>query len=148
LPTSFLAHKLMESFHQLHKLNRNQFAITGLKSSEVFVLFHIKKAVQHLGPGIKLKDISKHLMVTAPSVTPIIKSLENQGLIERTTDEKDKRSIRIRLTDKGASKINQTWDDFTNKYNELVIYLGEDKTKKLIEIQSEILTYLNNKQEN
>jgi DNA-binding MarR family transcriptional regulator len=103
--------------------------------------------VKHLGPGIKLKDISKHLMITAPSVTPIIKSLEGQGLIERTTDEKDKRAIRIRLTDKGESKINQTWDDFTNKYNELVIYLGEDKTKKLIEIQSEVLTYLNNKQE-
>lgn len=140
-----LAQKLMESFHKLNRLQKHQLSVSGLAPSEFFLLFHIKKKTKPNEQGIKLSDISKHLMVTAPTVTQLIKNLEKQGFIERKTDENDKRSVRVKLTDKGQNEVNKTWTEFMNNYHEIVEHIGEEKTKDLIDLLSIIFDYLHKK---
>ncbi|MEK3685057.1 MarR family winged helix-turn-helix transcriptional regulator [Paenibacillus sp. FSL R10-2736] len=54
-----------------------------------------------LGDGITQMQISEHLKCEPPTVTNMVKSLEQNGFIYRKRDEQDARVMRIFLTDKG-----------------------------------------------
>ena len=51
--------------------------------------------------GLKMNELSRHLMVTGGNVTGIVDLLENEGLVERTAEPADRRAYRVRLTQAG-----------------------------------------------
>ncbi|WNS77778.1 MarR family transcriptional regulator [Domibacillus sp. DTU_2020_1001157_1_SI_ALB_TIR_016] len=54
-----------------------------------------------LGDGITQMQLCEHLKCEPPTVTNMVKSLEQNGFIYRKRDEEDARVMRIYLTDKG-----------------------------------------------
>ncbi|MCM3790822.1 MarR family winged helix-turn-helix transcriptional regulator [Domibacillus indicus] len=54
-----------------------------------------------LGDGITQMQLCEHLKCEPPTVTNMVKSLEQNGFIYRKRDEQDARIMRIFLTDKG-----------------------------------------------
>ncbi|AIQ52923.1 MarR family winged helix-turn-helix transcriptional regulator [Paenibacillus sp. FSL R7-0331] len=54
-----------------------------------------------LGDGITQMQIREHLKCEPPTVTNMVKSLEQNGFIYRKRDEQDARVMRIFLTDRG-----------------------------------------------
>ncbi|MNN51693.1 Organic hydroperoxide resistance transcriptional regulator [compost metagenome] len=54
-----------------------------------------------LGDGITQMQLCEHLKCEPPTVTNMVKSLEQNGFIYRKRDEQDARVMRIYLTDKG-----------------------------------------------
>ncbi|MDQ0970832.1 DNA-binding MarR family transcriptional regulator [Neobacillus niacini] len=54
-----------------------------------------------LGDGITQIQLCDHLKCEPPTVTNMVKSLEQSGFIYRKRDEQDARVMRIYLTDKG-----------------------------------------------
>ena len=134
------AQKLMTAFKQFHSI-RKKSPVTDLKSSEVWVLFCIKKRVSPDSPGIKVSDISSALHVAAPTITQLINSLDANGYVERATDKEDRRAVRIRLTDKGEQAMMKASESFSESFNGLVDYLGEEKGNELAELLSMVFTY-------
>ncbi|MDW6004835.1 MarR family winged helix-turn-helix transcriptional regulator [Vibrio mangrovi] len=63
--------------------------------------------------GIGLKDIGERLGQKSGALTPVIKRMEQEGLVDRTRLPHDERSLSVRLTARGqqlkaeAMKINQ-----------------------------------------
>ena len=53
------------------------------------------------GDGITQMQLCEHLKCEPPTVTNMVKSLEQNGFIYRKRDEQDARVMRISLTDKG-----------------------------------------------
>jgi DNA-binding MarR family transcriptional regulator len=51
--------------------------------------------------GFTFVELSRLLLVTSGNLTGIVDRLEEQRLVERTPDDKDRRVIRVALTDKG-----------------------------------------------
>jgi DNA-binding MarR family transcriptional regulator len=51
--------------------------------------------------GLKMNELSRHLMVTGGNVTGIVDPLEQDGLVERTPEPADRRAYRVRLTRAG-----------------------------------------------
>ncbi len=51
--------------------------------------------------GLKMNELSRHLMVTGGNVTGIVDPLEAEGLVERTPEPEDRRAHRVRLTRAG-----------------------------------------------
>ena len=51
--------------------------------------------------GLKMNELSRHLMVTGGNVTGIVDPLEKEGLVERTPEPADRRAYRVRLTRAG-----------------------------------------------
>jgi len=51
--------------------------------------------------GITQRKICEHLKCEPPTVTNMVKSLEQNGFVYRKRDEQDARATRIYLTDKG-----------------------------------------------
>jgi len=51
--------------------------------------------------GLKMNELSRHLMVTGGNITGIVDPLEQQGLVERLPEPADRRAYRVRLTRAG-----------------------------------------------
>jgi DNA-binding MarR family transcriptional regulator len=137
-----VAQKLLEAFMQFHRLKK-QSPVEGLTHSEFRVLFWLRRQVKPESPGIKVSDISGFLRVATPTITQQINSLENSGLVERSMDREDRRAIRVKLTDAGEKAVAKSSEAFFSSVAGLVEHLGEEKSRQLAELLSEVFTYFN-----
>jgi len=59
------------------------------------------------GDGITVGDISSRLLTDPGSVTPLLKRLEAEGLLDRKRSSSDERVVELYLTDKGRALREQ-----------------------------------------
>lgn len=137
------AKRLMHMCWKLSRTNWHQSPIIGLRSSEMWALYCIKRNTGLDPSGIKVSEISAFLKVTSPSVTQLVNNLEAQGLVERNVDTEDKRVVRVRITEKGERILAKAASAFYDLFGGLVEYLGEENTNLLVGLLSRVLTYFN-----
>ncbi|MFI7452130.1 MarR family winged helix-turn-helix transcriptional regulator [Nonomuraea sp. NPDC049714] len=84
---------------------RDLFAEHGLESFEFDVLATLRRsgAPYELTAGALLKAA----MVTSGAITNRIDKLEAKGLVQRVRDSGDRRTVRIRLTERGRELIDE-----------------------------------------
>ncbi|MGP7816359.1 MarR family winged helix-turn-helix transcriptional regulator [Niallia sp. 01092] len=133
-----LAHQLLHSFRQFHKLKDMNQSFHGFKRSEIMMLFVIGCRNDQNEKAITISEISSILQITSPSVTQVINVLAKEGLVERINDQKDGRVVRITLTEKGKSVTKEIHQKIIEKYKQLVEYLGEEKSKELISLLTDV----------
>ena len=136
---------LMRAFEQFHKAEWHERSVAGCKPSEIRVLFCIKRGANPNTHAMNVSEISKYLHVTSPSITQLLKSLEANDLVERSIDPADRRSIEVRLTEKGEMVIRQAWQGFSASLRGLIEYLGEEQSNQLAELLSKAFRYFNEK---
>jgi DNA-binding MarR family transcriptional regulator len=139
------AQKLLGALWQFRRAEWHQRSFAGYKPSEIKVLFCIKKGMSPSIPEIKVSEISKRLHVTSPTVTQLIKGLEANGLIERNIDPEDRRSVDIKLTEKGEMITQQAAASFEESVNGLIEYLGEEQSNQLAELLLKAFRYYDEK---
>lgn len=101
----------------------NKVCELEINNTQLHILFEI-----HRDSKINQEKIAKRCNVNKGAVARSIKKLEDNGFIERTIDEKNRRQNIISLTDKGNHILNQA----TEKLNEYEQYLFEDNDNKEI----------------
>ena len=70
--------------------------------------FDLMAQLQRAPKGMKMGELSRHMMVTNGNITGITDQLEKEGLVVRTKVESDRRSSLIKLTRK-ARKPSPAW---------------------------------------
>jgi DNA-binding MarR family transcriptional regulator len=133
--------KLLRSFEQFSKTAWHERTVAGCKPSEIRVLFCIKNGVKPDTHSMNVSEISKLLHVTSPTITQLLKGLEANDLIERSIDPADRRSIDVRLTEKGDMVTRIAWKGFTTHLHGLIEYLGEEQSNQLAELLSKVSRY-------
>jgi DNA-binding MarR family transcriptional regulator len=73
-----------------------------LKIGQLDVLMNIYRH-----PGMSQHDVARRLLVGRSNITMLLPQLEKQGLIRREGDPKDKRVIRLFLTEDGETRLMQ-----------------------------------------
>lgn len=136
-----IAHRLLEIGGQFGRIKRQQGPVEGLKHSEVGVLYCVKMSQEAGATGVKVSEISNMLRVTAPSVTQLIKGLEVNGYIIRQPSERDRRTVQIRLTEKGEDTIKMAMDALYAMYLDLVDYLGEEESLHFANLMEKVVNY-------
>ena len=139
--TAATEQKLLSALTQFKKLGWHQRAVAGCKPSEIRVLFCVKEGTNADLPEMKVSEISKHLGVTSPTITQLLKSLEAHGLVERNIDSIDRRAVGIKLTVKGRMVAQQARDAFLASIKGLVEYLGEEESNQLAELLFKAFRY-------
>ena len=106
-----VARKLTEALVQFRRLkdvlHRGADSSAGEKfrHSEILILFMLAK-VEHAFPeGVSISELSHFLRVKSPTVTPSVYLLEKMHMVRRSTDRRDRRVIRIQLTEEGRRFI-------------------------------------------
>jgi DNA-binding MarR family transcriptional regulator len=137
--------KLLRAFMQFKKAEWHQRSIEGCTPSEIRVMFCIKRGVKPDTHEIKVSQISKHLHVTAPTITQLLKGLEAHELIERRVDPTDRRAVGIQLTKKGEMVTQKAEEAFSTTFHGLIEHLGEEQSNQLAELLSQVSHYFDEK---
>ncbi len=99
---------LVDLFNYILLIEEKNLRDQGVKLSmtEVHILEAIKKSESKM-----MSAVAKSLMVTQGTLTVSTSKLVKKGYVERVKDERDKRIVRLKLTDK-ANQVLEIHDNF------------------------------------
>lgn len=78
----------------------------GLSEGRFVLLFLLDAA----GEGLAPRALAEQAGVTRATVTGLLDGLQRDGLIERRSDARDRRALRIHLTDRGRKTAQKVFD--------------------------------------
>ncbi|MGB6103364.1 MAG: MarR family transcriptional regulator [Pusillimonas sp.] len=88
--------------------------------------------------GMKMSELSRHMMVTNGNITGITDQLEKEGLVERVKVATDRRSSLIRLTTKGKRSFRKMAQSHEEWVKSLFGGLSEKSRNNLYEALGEL----------
>ncbi|MHB0877800.1 MAG: MarR family winged helix-turn-helix transcriptional regulator [Anaerolineae bacterium] len=86
------------------------------------------------GRGTSPTQLSHTQRVSKNTISALLRGLEKQGLIERTLDQTDRRSFRIRLSPAGREFVREATPVHLARLNELATGLTPDELQQLTEL--------------
>lgn len=69
--------------------------------------FDLMAQLLRMPQGMKMSELSRHMMVTNGNITGITDQLEKEGMVQRTRNATDRRSSLIKLTSKGKREFTK-----------------------------------------
>ena len=117
-PEETVDYNIKVAWHAISRMYNNQAAQNDITTSIGFVLLNIDQE-----NGIAATKIAPLLGLETRSLTRILRSMEDKGLIYKQADAQDKRSVRIFLTPLGLEKkevSRQTVRHFNQKIRERI----------------------------
>ena len=129
-------------FRQMKRLRRAQaerLAPLGLTPAQERALRMITRSEE----PPRMTDLADHLGIVPRSVTTVIDSLEDAGLVRREIDPHNRRAIRLHLTDRGLSVRDDMREARRRAAEDLFAPLSAEDRAAL----GELLSQLDNKSE-
>jgi len=83
-------------------------------------------------------EVADRACVLAPSLTRIIKALEDRNIITRTKDEGDGRRILLAIAPTGAAMIRELTPESRAIYGELESRYGRERIEQLLDMLGEL----------
>ncbi|RAK64152.1 MarR family winged helix-turn-helix transcriptional regulator [Hymenobacter edaphi] len=117
-PEETVDYNIKVAWHAISRMYNVQAAKHDITTSIGFVLLNIDQ--ENGTPATKIAPL---LGLETRSLTRILRSMEEKGLIYKQADQQDKRSVRIFLTEEGLKKkevSRQTVRQFNQKIREKV----------------------------
>ena len=135
-----LAEDLMKTFITLKKSKfLNISECTDLTHNEKLVLF-IVNDLSSKGE-VQLSDLREKIELAPSTITPILASLEEKGLLDRVIDKSDRRNIFLNLSEKGIEHMKRVHKLALENTSEYIDYMGEEDSKELIRLISKTAKY-------
>ncbi len=103
----------------------------GLSGPRWRVLLHLYMAEEMGKPGISPTELAQARNVSKNTISVLLRSLEEQGLVARAIAPQDRRSFIIQLTDKGRELVQMRSPQHLAFLNELVSGLTPEERDAL-----------------
>lgn len=87
---------------------------------------------------IDATDVAQRSCIMAPSLTRIVRHLEERGLIARRRDENDGRRAMLSITDEGVQVIADVEPESRRIYADIRNLFGEDRFELLLDLLEEL----------
>ncbi|MBU1404962.1 MAG: MarR family transcriptional regulator [Proteobacteria bacterium] len=97
-----LSHQLVELYEKLSSWEQDVVKSSGLSTAQMHTIEIVGHGAQG-GGALRMKELAKKMGVTTGTLTVMVDRLEQQGLLQRTPHETDRRSYLIALTEKGQN---------------------------------------------
>ncbi|GAA0236876.1 MarR family winged helix-turn-helix transcriptional regulator [Metaclostridioides mangenotii] len=101
--------------------------------------------VVSINEGITQKELSEHLYIGKSTTAKAIKNLVDSGYIRKEKDEKDKRSDRLYLTEKGREISPRIQQGFIEVVNVAMKDLSDEEIETSIKLLNKILNNVHKK---
>jgi len=88
---------LMSAHASLNRRFNAEDVWEDLSMKEYDVLYTLSKCPD----PIRLTDLNRHVLLSQPALSRMVDRLADRGLVDRVTDEGDRRGLRLSLTDSG-----------------------------------------------
>ena len=149
-----LASRLTQDHHQSLKLWLRMLACTVRIENEIrtrmratfditLPRFDLMAQLERHPKGLRMGELSKRMMVTGGNITGITDQLEQEKLVVRVPDPKDRRAYAVKLTDAGRRAFAQMAAVHESWIAELLQDISPDDKTRLIELLSQMKLHLN-----
>jgi DNA-binding MarR family transcriptional regulator len=102
---------------------------SGLSQTQYNVLRILRGAGEE---GLLCREISERMVTRDPDITRMLDRLELRGLVTRSRDRRDRRSITVRITNAGARLVSELDRPIAQLHRNQLSHLGERKLLRLI----------------
>jgi DNA-binding MarR family transcriptional regulator len=137
-----LTHELFQLMKRFPRPNMALSARKDMTRSEYELLGMLVMRLEEDQKALSIGEISNVLQITPAGVTHLINPLEEKELIKRLKDPSDRRVVLIGITDKGISVAEELLAEVQEKLNGLINFLGEDDSRKLIDLMTKVIGYI------
>lgn len=93
--------------------------------------------------GKPMKCYANKLMISKPNMTKLVNKLIEEDLVERRSDEKDRRLIKLYVTEVGKEYVRVQREEVKKKLANVVDVLSQEDKDKLIQSLSDAQDILN-----
>jgi len=100
--------------------------------------FDVLAALHSEPEGMKMSELSQHLVVSNGNVTGVVDRLVNEELVERLTLESDRRAFLVRITDKGRALMDEMTSEHLSWIDEMFTDVSESDAARGISIMLDI----------
>lgn len=130
------------SWHSLSRLYNQKAQKHGMTTSTAFILLKISTS-----EGTPATKIAPLMGLESRSLTRALKNLEKKGYIYKEKDAKDRRSVRIYLTEKGKEKKGKAIET-VKTFNQFVKdRVPDEKLNTFIQVSRLIIDWTENNEE-
>ena len=153
-PVLDLSSRLTQDHHQSLKLWLRMLSCTVKIENEVrtrlrasfgitLPRFDLMAQLERFPDGLRMGELSKRMMVTGGNITGITDQLEQEKLVVRVVDPKDRRSYSVKLTPAGRRAFDEMARVHEGWIAELLQGVTPDDKTQLIELLSQMKQQLN-----
>ena len=137
-----LTHELFQLMKRFPRPNLALSARKDMTRSEYELLGMLVMRLEGNQKALSISEISNFLQITPAGVTHLINPLEEKGLIERLKDPSDRRVVLVGITEKGIGIAEDLMAEVQEKLVGLIEFLGEDDSRKLIDLMNKVVDYV------
>ncbi|MDH3299246.1 MAG: MarR family transcriptional regulator [Acidimicrobiia bacterium] len=113
-------------------LDRELRAACGLRLKWLEVLIRLARSP---GQSLTASDLARAVVLSSGGATRLVDRLEHDGLIQRRADERDRRIVRVALTERGHAVLGSALPAHLESIDRhLVASLGADRVNSLAEV--------------
>jgi DNA-binding MarR family transcriptional regulator len=110
---------------------------SGVSYSAMAVIFRLEHQ-----RTMKMNDIADYLSITLGAATSLVDKLEEQGWVERTRCQEDRRIIFVRLTEEGMAKLLALRNEFVDQACGVFEPVPAEKIAQMSEQLQELVRYM------
>jgi len=132
---------MSQTFRELRSSIYSGSYLTELNVQQLKTLFLL-----HVQETTNMSELSSRLGVGLPTVTNLVRKLEEKGLVAREHDTTDRRVVFCTVTERGKAEIEQLWSVRKEQIDKLAESLSEEDVKLVTRAMEIILEALNRDQ--
>jgi len=136
-----LIERMFAVFHRFGQIRKDRFQSTlgeeKLTPQQMETLFHIK----HFQP-LSGRGFATRMRLSPSAATQAVDSLVRHGLVERTSDNEDRRAVLLRLTAAGEAKAKAMAERRRLFFIEMTEGLSDEELATLVGLQEKIIAHL------
>jgi DNA-binding MarR family transcriptional regulator len=106
----------------------------GISRGRFIVLIFLEEQPDGLSPA----ELAERGNVTRATMTGLVDTLEQGGMVERHDDPGDRRMYRVRITDKGRAFLQEMLPEHFRRMAALMAHLSHEDRLKLMELLQKI----------
>jgi DNA-binding MarR family transcriptional regulator len=134
-PIDQLADSLVRASWRLRRFERRELAPFGITFRQVRALRVVAAAAR----GVRMGDLAGVLEIVPRSATTMVESLERAGLVMRSMDPTDRRSVIVACTTDGATLVERLAADRRSGAENLFRPLSEEQRGALLQLLRSII---------
>ena len=132
------AGRLWEAFHKLSKQIHDYEA---RRNNSLLMLLHmIHGLMEENGGRVKVSEIARICGMAMAATSKAIRRLENEGYIERSMDDQDRRVVYISLTETGERTYREMLEKTNDDFTRLVGKMGEQEAQQFMRLLEKLTT--------
>ncbi len=129
--------KLIKAYNTVSRLTTENIKKYELTRPQFCVI----ECLGHCGE-MTLTGLSAKMSVTGGNMTLVVDNLEKEGLVERVRSKEDRRTINVKLTDKGVHLFNSVFKKHAQFINKKFQVLNEKEQAQLSKLLKKLGTSL------